>query len=97
LIPDDDDRLLSDLKEILDIYSAINLESQALEVLVPKTNYHAILSKPFLLLAGISGTGKTRFVREQAKASGSLEDTYCLTSVRPDWLSLLTYWVMYRA
>lgn len=44
-----------------------------------------ILSKPFLLLAGISGTGKTRFVREQAKATGSLSETYCLTSVRPDW------------
>lgn len=43
------------------------------------------LSKPFLLLAGISGTGKTRFVREQAKLTGSLSDTYCLTSVRPDW------------
>lgn len=43
------------------------------------------LSKPFLLLAGISGTGKTRFVREQAKLTGSLEETYCLTSVRPDW------------
>lgn len=44
-----------------------------------------ILSKPFVLLAGISGTGKTRFVREQAKASGSLSENYCLTSVRPDW------------
>jgi len=43
------------------------------------------LSKPFLLLAGISGTGKTRFVREQAKASGQFAETYCLTSVRPDW------------
>ncbi|MFN3289252.1 MAG: McrB family protein [Acinetobacter sp.] len=43
------------------------------------------LSKPFVLLAGISGTGKTRFVREQAKASGSLAETYCLVSVRPDW------------
>lgn len=42
-------------------------------------------SKPFLLLAGISGTGKTRFVREQAKASGQFNETYCLTSVRPDW------------
>ncbi|POP54638.1 restriction endonuclease [Zhongshania marina] len=45
----------------------------------------AVLSKPFLLLAGISGTGKTRFVREQAKASGQFNETYCLTSVRPDW------------
>ena len=43
------------------------------------------LSKPFLLLAGISGTGKTRFVREQAKTSKQFTETYCLTSVRPDW------------
>jgi hypothetical protein len=46
---------------------------------------YSTLSKPFILLAGISGTGKTRFVREQAKATGSLAETYCLTSVRPDW------------
>ena len=39
-----------------------------------------LLSKPFLLLAGISGTGKTRFVREQAKTSGQFAETYCLTS-----------------
>lgn len=44
-----------------------------------------ILPKPFLLLAGISGTGKTRFVREQVLSTGSLNETYCLTSVRPDW------------
>ncbi|EGQ9806028.1 restriction endonuclease [Vibrio parahaemolyticus] len=43
------------------------------------------LSKAFLLLAGISGTGKTRFVREQAKTSKQFAETYCLTSVRPDW------------
>ncbi|NYS44494.1 restriction endonuclease [Halomonas zhaodongensis] len=43
------------------------------------------MPKPFLLLAGISGTGKTRFVREQAKSTGQFNETYCLTSVRPDW------------
>lgn len=43
------------------------------------------LSKPFLLLAGISGTGKTRFVREQAKDTGSISETYRLIPVRPDW------------
>lgn len=45
------------------------------------------LHKPFILLAGISGTGKTRFVREQAKqqTGGELGDNYCLVSVRPDW------------
>lgn len=56
-----------------------------------KTN----LFKPFLLLAGISGTGKTRFVRKQSEATKkfaetfgltvSRDDIYCLTSVRPDW------------
>jgi hypothetical protein len=45
------------------------------------------LSKPFLLLAGISGTGKSRFVREQAKQSSGEDDpsNYALISVRPDW------------
>lgn len=52
----------------------------------------ASLPKPFLLLAGISGTGKTRFVREQADASAAAEryqvkkdDNFCLVPVRPDW------------
>jgi hypothetical protein len=49
-----------------------------------------VLSKPFVLLAGISGTGKTRFVREQARLSGPLEAAYPLANyelvcVRPDW------------
>ena len=47
---------------------------------------HIPLPKPFLLLAGISGTGKTRFVRKQAAAhyNGDLSN-YCLIPVRPDW------------
>ncbi|HBO38375.1 MAG TPA: DUF3578 domain-containing protein [Pasteurellaceae bacterium] len=43
------------------------------------------IPKPFLLLAGISGSGKTRFVREQAKITGLNGDNYCLVPVRPDW------------
>jgi len=43
------------------------------------------LPKPFILLAGISGTGKTRFVRQQAELIGTLEENYQLVSVRPDW------------
>jgi len=53
--------------------------------MIPLPTNLTTLSKPFLLLAGISGTGKTRFVREQVKMTGSLSETYCLTSVRPDW------------
>ena len=43
------------------------------------------IPKPFILLAGISGTGKTRFVREQAKLTGDINETYSLIPVRPDW------------
>ena len=54
-----------------------------------EVNNTTALSKPFLLLAGISGTGKTRFVREQAKEwltdSKSEMKNYCLAPVRPDW------------
>ncbi len=59
-------------------------------MLIPSESETIFLPKPFLLLAGISGTGKTRFVREQANASASLfslpeGDNYCLVPVRPDW------------
>lgn len=40
------------------------------------------LPKPFLLLAGISGTGKSRFVRLQAEDNAGC---YELVPVRPDW------------
>lgn len=58
-------------------------------VLEPTMNKIPI-PKPFLLLAGISGTGKTRFVGEQAKVSAGLHgmtdaENYCLIPVRPDW------------
>ncbi len=42
------------------------------------------LPKPFILLAGISGTGKTRFVKKQAEVWGQ-SGNYCLVPVRPDW------------
>ncbi|CCQ11333.1 5-methylcytosine-specific restriction related enzyme [Pseudoalteromonas luteoviolacea B = ATCC 29581] len=79
----DDNTLTSDLKELLEIYADVNLETN--QNSMPAVKNAQLLSKPFLLLAGISGTGKTRFVREQAKTSQQFADTYCLTSVRPDW------------
>lgn len=44
-----------------------------------------VLPKPFLLLAGISGTGKTRFVRNQARFYDEHQRNFCLVPVRPDW------------
>jgi len=59
------------------------------KLVYPKSS-STFLPKPFLLLAGISGTGKTRFVREQARISAALfglaeGENHCLVPVRPDW------------
>lgn len=43
------------------------------------------LSKPLILLAGISGTGKSRFVRQQAAAQGSEKEFLQMVPVRLDW------------
>ena len=44
--------------------------------------YLSLKSKPFVILAGTSGTGKTRLVKLFAEAIGA---DYKLVSVRPDW------------
>ena len=77
--------LLADLMEMLEIYSNVN--SQAKKETFNTEVQVSMLSKPFLLLAGISGTGKSRFVREQAKQSSGNDEpsNYALISVRPDW------------
>lgn len=79
----DEDTLDSDLAQLLEIYADVKLEDHSYSR--QAINNTHTLSKPFLLLAGISGTGKTHFVREQAKTSQQFAETYCLTSVRPDW------------
>jgi len=54
----------------------------------------ALRTKPFVLLAGISGTGKSRIVRELAKACWKQGDTefgknhpknFCMVQVKPNW------------
>ena len=54
----------------------------------------AIRTKPFLLLAGISGTGKSRIVRELTFKScpkylqdkdGTTPGNYCMIEVKPNW------------
>jgi hypothetical protein len=42
----------------------------------------ALRTKPFVILAGVSGTGKSRLPREIARATGSLHQTI---AVRADW------------
>ena len=60
-----------------------------------KKHLYALRTKPFLLLAGISGTGKSRIVKEMAFASCPNEDdlqkdnvtpgNYLLVEVKPNW------------
>ena len=49
--------------------------------------YLSLKSKPFTILAGTSGTGKTRLVKLFAEAIGANEANgrYKMVSVRPDW------------
>ena len=49
--------------------------------------YLSLKSKPFVILAGTSGTGKTRLVRLFAEAVGATTQNgrYLLVPVRPDW------------
>lgn len=49
--------------------------------------YLSLKSKPFVILAGTSGTGKTRLVRLFAEAIGATTQNgrYKLVPVRPDW------------
>ncbi len=49
--------------------------------------YLSLKSKPFVILAGTSGTGKTRLVRLFAESVGATTENgrYKMVSVRPDW------------
>ena len=49
--------------------------------------YLSLKSKPFVILAGTSGTGKTRLVKLFAEAIGATSENgrYQMVSVRPDW------------
>lgn len=80
------DVIKSELSRLLDVYDKWQLNSDFNDTSNSKVDRQMNiirLSKPFLILAGISGTGKTRFVRQQAERTGL--DNYCLVSVRPDW------------
>ncbi len=80
------DVIKSELSRLLDVYDKWQLNSDFNDTSDSKVDRQMNiirLPKPFLILAGISGTGKTRFVRQQAARTEG--NNYCLVSVRPDW------------
>lgn len=69
-------------------------KQKSLEKAVESGYKTTIRTKPFLLLAGISGTGKSRIVRELAFKScpkylqdkdGTTPGNYCMIEVKPNW------------
>lgn len=52
-----------------------------------KNLYLSLRSKPFVIISGISGTGKTKIVQLFAEAIGATEENkqFKLVPVRPDW------------
>ena len=85
------------LKQLLSKHQSTPIEINHIEQNTPedmKNFIEALKTKPFLLLAGISGTGKSQKVKELAYMtcpSDVLESTpttpgnYCLIEVKPNW------------
>ena len=85
--------------DIEDFYPTEKTQKTYQKIKSDKTNYEkyliAIRTKPFILLAGISGIGKSRIVRELAfmscPISGKLQydettpGNYCMIEVKPNW------------
>ena len=78
-----------------DIFEPINNQGVSSDTSADYLKYlTALRAKPFMLLAGISGTGKSRIVREFAfkscppalqDAEGTTPGNYCMIEVKPNW------------
>ena len=82
------------VSELLRLFSTQKEITEAIINLKYQPYLTAIRTKPFLLLAGISGTGKSRIVRELAFKScpkylqdkdGTTPGNYCMIEVKPNW------------
>ena len=75
------------LESLQQIESYIATKGFLYEAKLIRNFYLSLKSKPFVILAGTSGTGKTRLVRLFAEAIGatSANGRYCQVAVRPDW------------
>lgn len=89
---------LSDQKYQTETSDMLNLFQSSKNKISENRNYYhylaALRTKPFMLLAGISGTGKSRIVREFAFKScpkylqdkaGTTPGNYCMIEVKPNW------------
>jgi len=90
LLAEDDD-IINRLKALCSIKESLNTSATA-----GIAQYlRAMRTKPFLLLAGISGTGKSRIVKQMAfdccpdnpklRKDATTPGNYCLIEVKPNW------------
>jgi len=83
--PEKDDPSTSEV--VGGIYNYITSKGFVFEESLVKNFYLSLKTKPFVILAGISGTGKSKLVELFAEAVGATNDNgrFKLIPVRPDW------------
>ncbi len=67
------------------VHSYITGEGYRFKRLEVANFYLSLRTKPFVILAGISGTGKTQLPSLFAEATGMRDDQVIQVAVRPDW------------
>ena len=75
------------VEQILRISNFIYNRGYIFDISFIKNFYLSLKTKPFVILAGISGTGKSKLVRLFAEAVGATEENgqFALIPVKPDW------------
>ena len=81
-------------KEVFENKSSVTLDLSEVND-IDFSYFRAMRTKPFLLLAGISGTGKSRIVKQMAfdscpdnaklRKDATTPGNYCLVEVKPNW------------
>lgn len=92
-------KVLSIKEKLAHIKNFIRAKGFSFEDELIENFYLSLKSKPFVILAGISGTGKSKLVKLFAEACDATLDNgqYMLLPVRPDWSDtsdLLGHWTI---
>lgn len=80
--------LMPEYKDVVErIYQYINGKGYIYELSLTKNFFLCLKTKPFIILAGISGTGKSKLAELFAEAVGATTENgrFVLIPVRPDW------------
>ncbi|MBE1553204.1 McrB family protein [Sporosarcina limicola] len=79
--------ILEGIELIEHIHSYITSQGFNYSLINIKNFYLSLRSKPFVIISGISGTGKTKIVQLFAESVGATEENerFKLIPVRPDW------------